>query len=1127
VSDLPDLPKVTAVEAGGDFSLTLKTDGTIRAFGHNYYGQLGDGTLEDRNTPVQGGIIPLIQITASPVAANTATRGGADHLLYRIRLNVTEADATLTGLTLTTGGNYETSDIAEQGFTLRYSEDETLDTGDDPVLDTSETAPPSGHLRFSGFEQHIGKGTTGYLLITVNIGADPVPERNIFIKNTPLEQVQFKERNVFKSGDDPLAPGGEQTFPIITVYIESPQVSSSDVQQNQENVTLWQLNLSKTDGPEDAKLDGLLLTTRGTYLPSDIAGSFRLYYSGNNTLDPDSDQLISTSGVVPSGTDIEFTEIGLPVSGATAYLFVTADISATAGGARTLSVADVWFPDIRFAQNFLAKTGDNPANAGGTMAFPMTEITATASRATGTSEQSAADHILYHIELSVSNADTTLTSMTLTTGGTYEPSDIRSFRLYWSADSQLDPETDSDMATHEVVSPGEPLVFADLSRMIRQGTCHIFLTADIGDYAVARNIFVTETPLENLTFSDDVRFGSEDALAAGGEQTFPTPAVAVISPAVPAVTVEQDTRNHPLYQISLGVSHARAVLTRASFSTAGTYQISDIDRFTLRYSEDAALDDQDIEIGSYDVFPAGTEMVFENISQTIEKGTTGHIFLTADIGAANGARTVSITETVLEALSFREPGNLTLTGTMGAGAVQTFPVPAIAMSSPLVPAAEIEQEIPNLVLCKVKMDITRAEAVLNGVTLTTQGDYQKSDMDGDMPFELRYSEDDFLDNQDPPLGTKSFVSPGTPLEFTGISRSIPKGTTGYLFLTADIGRANGARTISVQSPGLSQFVFEFGDKTGTMAAGGVQTFPVPSILITAPEVRPGEAVQETEAHILYRLNLGITRAEAVLKSLTLKTQGSYLTSDLMSETPFRLRYSVNDTLNAGDATLGTRGFVSSGGTLDFTELSQLIDKGRTVYLFVTADIGEAVGRHISISGMPFANITFEFGDKLGDSPTVAGGVQQFPVPRIEITSSAVPSSTVEPKTVDFLLYRLDMGVTKADAILESLTLTPTGTYRDSDIRTDCSKTETCDEASVFKLWHSEDDILGEGDPVIKEALFVQPDTSLAFTGLSQVIEKGTTGHLFVTVNVGPSTAGRTIRVSETPFDNMIFSYREK
>jgi alpha-tubulin suppressor-like RCC1 family protein len=45
---------ITPMVKGGNYhSVALKTDGTVWAWGYNYYGQLGDGTYTDRSTPAQ------------------------------------------------------------------------------------------------------------------------------------------------------------------------------------------------------------------------------------------------------------------------------------------------------------------------------------------------------------------------------------------------------------------------------------------------------------------------------------------------------------------------------------------------------------------------------------------------------------------------------------------------------------------------------------------------------------------------------------------------------------------------------------------------------------------------------------------------------------------------------------------------------------------------------------------------------------------------------------------------------------------------------------------------------------------------------------------------------------------
>ena len=67
---------VTAISAGWGHSMVLKSDGTVWAWGYNYYGQLGDGTIVDKSVPVQ-----VMLNSTTPLTGVTAVAAGYYHSL--------------------------------------------------------------------------------------------------------------------------------------------------------------------------------------------------------------------------------------------------------------------------------------------------------------------------------------------------------------------------------------------------------------------------------------------------------------------------------------------------------------------------------------------------------------------------------------------------------------------------------------------------------------------------------------------------------------------------------------------------------------------------------------------------------------------------------------------------------------------------------------------------------------------------------------------------------------------------------------------------------------------------------------------------------------------------------------
>lgn len=73
------LTSITAIAAGGSHSLALDSGGVVWAWGYNGYGQLGDGTLVDKNLPVKvtGITAPVIAIAAGGAFSVAVDNTGA------------------------------------------------------------------------------------------------------------------------------------------------------------------------------------------------------------------------------------------------------------------------------------------------------------------------------------------------------------------------------------------------------------------------------------------------------------------------------------------------------------------------------------------------------------------------------------------------------------------------------------------------------------------------------------------------------------------------------------------------------------------------------------------------------------------------------------------------------------------------------------------------------------------------------------------------------------------------------------------------------------------------------------------------------------------------------------------
>ena len=162
--------------------------------------------------------------------------------------------------------------------------------------------------------------------------------------------------------------------------------------------------------------------------------------------------------------------------------------------------------------------------------------------------------------------------------------------------------------------------------------------------------------------------------------------------------------------------------------------------------------------------------------------------------------------------------------------------------------------------------------------------------------------------------------------------------------------------------------------------------PLITIANNATQVTAANVPQATTDLILHKFQLSVATANATLQGITATTNGTYVTADLLN---LKVRYSVNNVLDAADATLSTFNSPGIAGVKTFPSfLSQVITAGTTGYIFITADISATavLNNTIALNAIVIGNVTIAAPSAKGGT-TTAGGTQT-----ISPSAPAVPTA---------------------------------------------------------------------------------------------------------------------------------------
>jgi hypothetical protein len=469
---------------------------------------------------VRGTATPSIAISNGTIAAGTPNNGQTNVVLQRYDMAVTTANATLTGLTVTTAGTYAAADLSN--LKCWYQSSSTFNSGTATLLSTKTTSLSSGSQVFPSFtSQAITSGSTGYIFVTADIASGATNGNTINIGTTAFSNITFSSGT--KTGTDPVPAGGAQTItvatPSIAVSANHPIVGT--INQNSTNQNIASLAFAVSNA--NATLNSVSFTTAGTYQTSDlVASSFKLYYTTTNTFATTS-PLGSAQAVVASGNTITFSGLSQSItSGTTGYVWLSVDVAYNANTSRNISVTSTAFSNITFATGTL--TGTDPVGASNVQTFgnvtPSIAIAQNGPTASNVN-LSTTNAILYGLSFAVTGNTTDFNSLTVTTGGTYQTSDLvaSSFKLYYTTTNSFSSATQLS-TSQAIVTSGNNVVFSGINQNILIGTTgYLWVTVDIDAAAVAaRTINITSTTFTNITFAAGNKTGTDPA-SAGGTRT--------------------------------------------------------------------------------------------------------------------------------------------------------------------------------------------------------------------------------------------------------------------------------------------------------------------------------------------------------------------------------------------------------------------------------------------------------------------------------------------------------------------------------------------------------------------------------------------------------------------------------
>jgi len=267
--------------------------------------------------------------------------------------------------------------------------------------------------------------------------------------------------------------------------------------------------------------------------------------------------------------------------------------------------------------------------------------------ASGNVNTNSTNNIIAGIQMVDSVGNGTLTSVSVTTTGTYASSDIQTngFKFWINSSNSLAGATQLG-TSRAVVATGGTISLTGLTQSLPINTTrYLLITADIASGATLGNtIGINSIAFSNIGLSGTPTKLGTDPIAASNLQTIAslTPTITLANATAPITNPTQGTSNVVLYRVDISISTIAAVLNSIQFSLSGNYTTADVSNFKIWYHTDPSFTNgTPVLLATKSTGLATGVKTFSGLTQSFAIGTN-YIFLTTDLPCAAGSNIIQV-----------------------------------------------------------------------------------------------------------------------------------------------------------------------------------------------------------------------------------------------------------------------------------------------------------------------------------------------------------------------------------------------------------------------------------------------------------------------------------------------------